>query len=35
MKPLARPFQWTFTRRDLAELLDKLERQSHRQEKAA
>jgi hypothetical protein len=32
---LARPFEWTFTRRDLAELLEKLERQSSRQEKAA
>jgi hypothetical protein len=32
---LARPFEWTFTRRDLAELLEKLERQSSRQEEAA
>jgi len=32
---LARPFEWTFTRRDLAELLAKLERQSPRREKAA
>jgi hypothetical protein len=32
---LARPFEWTFTRRDLAELLEKLERQSCHQEKAA
>ena len=32
---LARPFEWRFTRRDLAELLEKLERQSSRQEEAA
>ena len=32
---LARPFEWTFTRRDLTELLVKLERQSSRQKEAA
>jgi DDE superfamily endonuclease len=32
---LARPFEWTFTRRDLAALLEKLERHSSRQEMAA
>jgi hypothetical protein len=32
---LARPFEWTFTRRDLAELLEKFERQSHCREEAA
>jgi hypothetical protein len=32
---LARPFEWTFTRRDLAQLLEKLERQSSRQKEAA
>jgi hypothetical protein len=32
---LARPFEWTFTRRDLTELLEKLEHQSCRQEAAA
>jgi hypothetical protein len=32
---LARPFEWTFTRRDLAKLLEKLERQSWRQEAVA
>jgi len=32
---LARPLEWTFTRRDLAELLQKLERQSSRQAEAA
>ena len=33
---LARPFEWTFTRRDLAELLEKLDRQeSRRYEEAA
>jgi hypothetical protein len=32
---LLRPFEWTYTRRDLAEFLEKLERQLHRQEEAA
>jgi hypothetical protein len=32
---LARPFEWTFTRRDLAEWPQKLERKSSREEKAA
>jgi hypothetical protein len=31
---LARPFGWTFTRPDLAELLEELERQPFRPEKA-
>jgi hypothetical protein len=32
---LARPFEWTFTQRDLAELLEKVERQLHCREEAA
>ena len=32
---LVRPFEWTYTRRDLAEFLEKLDRHSRRQEEAA
>jgi hypothetical protein len=32
---LVRPFEWTYTRRDLAEFLEELERQSRRHEEAA
>jgi len=32
---LVRPFEWTYTRRDLAAFLEKLDRHSRRQQEAA